>query len=260
MVKDSPWASAIRLCGGDANMGILLHRLEFFHDKTTNINRAGDPVTIRTYAELAGEFGWTDRQAKTVVTKLKKAGIVKVTYGPHPTLKAALRCCHICLTGRTESVSPVGQDRSDPLCSSINESINEETAVPTTLEVLGKNLSRKDFPGSKKGTPNSLYALWRDCLSEAYPGEPKASWGRGRRAFAKQLIGKYEWDLLIVAMTKVLMDWPGFRLWLSDYSEVKCKADRPDLLFLLKHSDLMMQYTHAADAATDEFELEDYKG
>ena len=57
---------------------------------------------------------------------------------------------------------------------------------------------------------------------------------------------------MVEAMTKVLMDWPGFRLWLSENSEVKCKADQPDLLFLLKHSDLMMQFSRRSEVTADD--------
>ncbi len=74
MVRASLWEPAIRLCGGDTSMGVLLNRLEFFHERTTNVNKNGDPVTIRTYAELAEEFGWTKRKAKTKVSRCKIKG------------------------------------------------------------------------------------------------------------------------------------------------------------------------------------------
>lgn len=254
MVRASPWEPAIRLCGGDTSMGMLQYRLEFFHDKTNHVNKDGNPVTIRTYAELAGEFGWTEGQAKSTVTKLRKAGIVKVTYGPHPTKRRALHCMHICLIKQTKSIPLNGPNSADSLYLTVNESINEETAVPTTTHFLSSQESKKDFPGSKPKTASALYALWRDSLSEAYPGKPIPSWGEGRMKFAKSLISKYPWEPLVEALRRVLTDWPGFRLWLSEHTEVRCRADRPDLLFLLKHSDLMMRYARAADAATDESE------
>ena len=223
-------------------MGMLLYRLEFFHDKTTNVNKDGNPVTIRTYAELAGEFGWTERQAKSTVTKLREAGIVEVTHGPHPTKRRVLRCMHICVIKQTKSVPLDGPNSADSLSLTVYEKVNEETAVPTTLEVFGKSISRKDFPGSMPKSAGTLYALWKDCLSEAYPGELVPSWGKGRMNFAKALISKYPWEPLLEALRRVFTDWPGFRLWLSEHTEVKCKDDRPDLLFLLKHADLMMQF------------------
>ncbi len=61
--------------------------------------------------------------------------------------------------------------------------------------------------------------------------------------FAENLISKYPWESLVEALRRVFSDWPGFRLWLSGHTEVTCNADRPDLLFLLKHSDLMMQFS-----------------
>ncbi len=70
--------------------------------------------------------------------------------------------------------------------------------------------------------------------------------------FAKNLISKYPWESLVEALRRVFSDWPGFRLWLSDHSEVRCKADRPDLLFLLKHSDLMMQFSRRSEVTADD--------
>ena len=73
MVKESPWAPAVKKCGGDGNMGILLNRLEYFHDKTSNRDEDGEPITIRTYAELAQEFGWTPRQASRSETRMARS-------------------------------------------------------------------------------------------------------------------------------------------------------------------------------------------
>ena len=262
MVRASPWEPAIRLCGGDTNMGMLLHQLEFFHDKTKHVNKDGNPVTIRTYAELAEEFGWTERKAKSTVTKLREAGIVEVTHGPHPTMRRVLRCMHICLIKQTKSVPLNGPNSADSLYLTVNEKVNEETAVPTTLEFFGKSISQEDFPGSMPKSAGTLYALWKDCLSEAYPGELVPSWGKGRMKFAKALISKHPWEPLLEALRRVLLDWPGFRLWLSEHSEVKCKADRPELLFLLKHSDLMMQFSRRLENTAGDAEpwIEDYTG
>lgn len=124
--------------------------------------------------------------------------------------------------------------------------------MPTVGDILGNQ--KKDFGKSKIRTSGALYDLWRDCMSEAYPNDLHASWGKGMRSFANSLIAKYPWEPLVEGLRRVILDWEGFRMWLSEHTEVKCKADRPDLLFLLKHGDHMIRFGKESNTAIDKFE------
>jgi hypothetical protein len=267
----------IKLTGNYLPAGILLFRIQYWCSRTTLIGFDG-PWTVKSKNEWLEDTGLTRHQYDRALARLVSLGVVKVKHKPHPFKPNCLRVTFLQfvppvktddqsshIADNQSSALPDDQSsaKADDIIYSSYEVGNEvgneggESQLITPKKEGGQEMGKvekfstvfeavsgfkkKEVPKEVKNLTD-FELLWKVCVSKAFPEWFQPAWTKNQKAFAKQIMEKIPKGTLKECLEYVLLNWMDFRFWMVEYSSKKDVPLVPDLLFVLKFTDFVINY------------------
>lgn len=255
-----PLNMCIRLADGDPGAGVLLFTVQYWA-QVAERSTYQDNWGVHTRQEWMAHCGLSRHRYDRALKLLRELGLIEVKHGVHRYRTGKIKATWMRpklsvvadnqLSGPADNYLSGGAD--DVLyISKLQQSTEgaEPMKPPKEIEkskqALGfsgvQAMLTQDEPSLEVKTVDGLYAVWKYGNATAYPGAYKQSWGKTQRAWAKQLIAKVPKEYLGPAMLGALLSWEDFTEWMQCNTSVTKTPDQPDLLFLLKFPEGMVNF------------------
>lgn len=268
-MRELAHARIMRVSGLDIWPSLILERLLFWRKHAKAILN-GEPHVVRTFDEWHDELGISPKCYKRAVTVLREKGLIVTEVHPHPYRAGVMRATFFKLTEACFDllgINPIGTNRKGlkgPVETSLSDlssyknmeitgklqptpaasdQTQEDDLKGKTLEDVKAMMTAPKKSPAKVGTGADLEALWKAGLVKHHQGTFFGSFTRAHRAFAKQIVEKIPKEEIPRVVEAVLEDWQGFREFVRKNSTTFKVAENPDLLTLLKFTDMAVNFS-----------------
>ena len=206
----------------NGNDAFVLWRIQFKYRKAKT-RRFGRLWFVETQVAMAKELSLTVKKVQASLARLEKANLIETMTGKNP-YDGMKNATFYRLTDDAENLL-------------WGEDTKAETPTPEADSQTGKSDAMVD----------ELEKAWGAAAKEQ--GKYFSGWSPGQRKFAEEMVDKIDGKLLLPAFKFTLGNWYGFQTWVSHKTTIHNTPDDPELLFMRKHLDHMVNYWQEEQAS-----------
>ena len=209
----------------NGNDAFVLWRIQFNYLKA-EIQRHGKKWFVETQKAMAQELSLTVKKIQSSIDRLKQADLVETLTGKNP------------YDGMKNATFYRLTDEGQKLLW--GESQDTKPKKQPTKTAPKPKADESDI------AIDELQVVWAESMKKA--DKYFSAWGPGQRQFATELLDKIpDKKLLKEALRYALADWSGFTSWVEKKTSLYNVPEDPELLFVLKQSDHMVNFMNQGD-------------
>lgn len=150
----------------------------------------------------------------------------------------------------TSSAAVADQKEKNTMKDGSGKGLEKLAGKPKGFDAVKAMMQKKPSVPDTLARVADLEAVWKAAHAEAYPGVFKQGFStKAQIKFAKELMAKVPGSMLKPSLEAVVRDWEGFRQYMKSATTVKQVPDMPDVLFLLKYCEQMVNFWQNSQTA-----------